>query len=113
MKLTTSVFPPSLDTETQSQFYFLSDAVKWGMWPWVPAHIEMAMDFDIDFNRYWIIVRAFGRDHGWDFAYKFPIDAFDMAKGDNWIWDAYPELVQAFRRRDSLPLGEHIHLGEE
>ena len=100
-----------IDPDSQAKMRFLSDAVVWGMWPWRPRHIEMALDFEIDFNRYMFVVRTFGPGDS-DLAYKFPVDAWDMADGDGWVWKAYPELVQAFRRRYSPPIPDNIILGD-
>lgn len=83
-----------------------------GMWPWVAIDISVFTDYDMDNDEYRLKIEAsVGVDTKiWG---DIRIGKGDVLRGDDWIFQTYPRIVDAFRTWPAEPVSDNIVLGED
>lgn len=92
---------------------YIFDGVREGLEPFKAHMIQIYMDYDIDFNRYWVVVDVKFKS-GWRLRHKEPVDRDDLLSDpDLEIFKIANLMRDAFRNReDFYDLAPLISLGD-
>lgn len=84
-----------------------------GLAPFRAKTINLSYDFDIDFNRYRLLVEAVGAD--WVVVGETALTRDEMLNdpdADEWTWRVREEIKMCIRNRRGWPVEDNVILGE-
>jgi len=87
----------------------LYDAVTQGVAPFRPGRITLFSDYDIDYMRYRLVVEVENVPE----IFEDQIDPIRCRDAGSYYDDLSKNLLEFYRYRPSLPVDDHIQLGED